>query len=77
MLRGKKILQHVVERLPKGAFPEGKSAEDADELFELVCKGQSEVIPPKMTLASVKNFMWRQSSDVVIVYRYKKAPAKT
>jgi hypothetical protein len=40
-----------------------------EECIELVCNGF--VLPPKMTLAAVRQFVWRQGGDILIQYRRK------
>lgn len=51
-------------------------ARRAEQLYELLCHGV--LIPNDMTLATVKQFMWRQGGELVMEYRRKqsrRAPA--
>ena len=40
-----------------------------DELFEIMC--HDTVLPLDMTLAAVRQFVWRQSSELTMYYRRK------
>jgi len=42
-------------------------ARRAEQLYELLCNGV--LIPNDMTLAAVKQFMWRQGGELVMEYR--------
>ena len=69
MLRARKILAYVAERI-EPAEPE--SAENAEALkpqdyLELWCNNQQ--IPPKMTLATIRAQVWRSSGDVMLYYK--------
>ncbi|KAB8342929.1 hypothetical protein FH972_022526 [Carpinus fangiana] len=67
MLRARKILGYIGERLE----PEATAAESIDlrpdEYLELQCQGQP--VPPKMTLATIRTHIWRGGGDVVLQYR--------
>jgi hypothetical protein len=41
-----------------------------DDLWEISCNDT--VLPPNMTLAVVRQFVWRQSGEVVMYYRRKR-----
>jgi WD repeat-containing protein 48 len=41
-----------------------------DDLWEIVCNDT--VLPPNMTLAVVRQHVWRQSGEVVLHYRRKR-----
>lgn len=41
----------------------------AEELFEILCNDV--VLPLDMTLAAVRQYVWRQSSELVMHYRRK------
>ncbi|KAI1787218.1 hypothetical protein LXA43DRAFT_1030141 [Ganoderma leucocontextum] len=45
----------------------------ADELYEILCNGA--VLPLDMTLAAVRQYVWRQSGELVMHYR-RKAPVR-
>lgn len=61
MLRARKILLYLVERLGEHAGP--------PESFELYCQGK--LITPTMSLASIRTRIWRSGGDVIIKYRKK------
>ncbi|KAH6615172.1 hypothetical protein C7974DRAFT_466206 [Boeremia exigua] len=71
MLRARKILGYVAERIEPA--PTKEDQEDADaalkphEYLELYCNGQ--LIDPKMTLASMRAHVWRGGGDVVLHYK--------
>ena len=49
---------------------EGRKAEKkAEDLFEILCNDQ--ILPIDMTLAAVRQFVWRQASELVLHYRRK------
>jgi WD repeat-containing protein 48 len=41
-----------------------------DDLWEISCNDT--VLPPNMTLAVVRQYVWRQSGEVVLYYRRKR-----
>lgn len=79
MLRARKILAYVAERIEPAAPPVPDSASEEDpfadpkpvlrpeDYLELWCHDQ--MITPKMTLATIRAFVWRGSGDVVLFYR--------
>ena len=46
----------------------------ADELYEILCNGA--VLPLDMTLAAVRQYIWRQSGELVMHYRRKAVPVR-
>ena len=54
----------MVQKL-SGLEPQGAP----EDLVEILCGG--EVCDPAMSLATVKEFLWRRGSDVELVYRFK------
>lgn len=60
----RKVVNYVVQKL--SLEPQGDNPED---LVEILCGG--EVCDPAMSLATVKEFLWRRGSDVELVYRFK------
>ncbi|KAF7194853.1 hypothetical protein HII31_03813 [Pseudocercospora fuligena] len=66
MLRAKKILAYIAERI-EPAPKEDEERPKAEEYLELWC--QDQLIPPTMTLASMRTHMWRGGQDVVLHYR--------
>ncbi|EAQ86764.1 hypothetical protein CHGG_08017 [Chaetomium globosum CBS 148.51] len=69
MLRVKKILAYVAERIDP--VPEGEEpAPDAlkpEEYLELYCNDQ--LLPLKMTLATLRTHAWRGGNDIVLHYK--------
>ncbi|KAK5165387.1 uncharacterized protein LTR77_008916 [Saxophila tyrrhenica] len=74
MLRAKKILGYVAERIEPAPAPP-KEGEEApveeklkpEEYLELWCQGQ--MIQPIMTLATIRSHIWRGGGDVVLYYK--------
>ena len=60
----RKVVNYVVQKL--SLEPQGDNPED---LVEILCGG--EVCDPAMSLATVKEFLWRKGTDVELVYRFK------
>jgi len=89
MLRAKKILAYVAERIEPGLEEEEKEgALKPEEYLELYCHNQvcvglppllfaqdgeanvhSQIVPPNMTLATVRSSMWRGGGDVLLYYK--------
>ncbi|KAK5939267.1 hypothetical protein PMZ80_008570 [Knufia obscura] len=70
MLRSKKILGYVSERIEAPPDPENPRLGDElkpEEYMDLICQGQ--VVPPDMTLATLRVHMWRTGGDVVLHYK--------
>jgi len=44
-----------------------------EDVWEIVCNDT--VLPPNVTLAVVRQYIWRQSGEVVLHYRRKRTPA--
>ncbi|PPJ57550.1 hypothetical protein CBER1_06254 [Cercospora berteroae] len=66
MLRAKKVLAYVAERIEPASERE-KSPLRPDEYLELWCQGQ--ILPPTMTLATIRAHVWRGGGDVVLYYK--------
>ncbi|KAE8350612.1 hypothetical protein BDV28DRAFT_138774 [Aspergillus coremiiformis] len=68
MLRAKKILAYVTERIdpPNPDEPE-ENAMKPEEYLELYC--HQIPIPPNMTLATIRTHIWRSSGDMVLYYK--------
>ncbi|KAE8149324.1 hypothetical protein BDV25DRAFT_156605 [Aspergillus avenaceus] len=68
MLRAKKILAYVAERIdpPTPGEPQ-ENAMKPEEYLELYC--QKTLIPPNMTLATMRAYIWRSSGDMVLYYK--------
>ncbi|KAK9454652.1 hypothetical protein V1511DRAFT_357712 [Dipodascopsis uninucleata] len=80
MLRARKILSHVDERLADASpspLPHvstrgdanGNSRPNPEEWLELLCQGQ--VLDNSFTLATIRARIWRSGGDVVLMYRRK------
>ncbi|KAI0631871.1 hypothetical protein C8Q77DRAFT_1061553 [Trametes polyzona] len=52
----------------------GEPRPRAEDQYEILCNDV--VLPLDMTLAAVRQFVWRQSSELVMHYRRKRAPAQ-
>ncbi|KAJ5468900.1 Protein of unknown function DUF3337 [Penicillium sp. IBT 31633x] len=68
MLRAKKVLAYVAERIdPSDPAEPEESAMQPEEYLELYC--QKMLCPPNMTLATVRTHLWRTSGDMVLYYK--------
>ncbi|GAB1313383.1 hypothetical protein MFIFM68171_03593 [Madurella fahalii] len=69
MLRVKKILAYVAERIdpvPEGEEPD-PDALKPEEYLELYCNDQ--LLPLKMTLATLRTHVWRGGNDIILHYK--------
>lgn len=75
MLRAKKILTYIAEKLPPSYISTVNAADGSveqlkpEEWLELVCHGQ--LVPGNMTLATIRSHVWKSGGDVVLLYRLK------
>ncbi|KAK4999833.1 hypothetical protein LTR66_001217 [Elasticomyces elasticus] len=70
MLRAKKILTYVAERIEPAPPPGEETPGDAlrpEEYLELWC--QNQVLPPTMTLATIRAHIWKGGGDVLLYYK--------
>jgi len=71
MLRAKKILAYVAERIEAPPDPEHPDPENdmlkPEEYLELYC--QSQRVDPNTTLATLRVHVWRTGGDVVLYYK--------
>jgi WD repeat-containing protein 48 len=69
MLRAKKILGYVSERIDPVPLDEvvNSSALKPEDYLELYC--QNQLIPPNMTLATIRAYVWKTGGDVVLYYK--------
>jgi WD repeat-containing protein 48 len=65
MLRARKILGYVAERIEPAQDP--AIAMPPEEYLELYCNNQ--LIPPRMTLATIRTHIWRGGGDVLLHYK--------
>ncbi|CAG8124908.1 unnamed protein product [Penicillium salamii] len=68
MLRAKKVLAYVAERIdPADPNEPAESLMPPEEYLELYC--QKTLCPPNMTLATIRTHLWRTSGDMVLYYK--------
>ncbi|KAK5111834.1 hypothetical protein LTR85_011732 [Meristemomyces frigidus] len=71
MLRAKKILAYVAERIEPGLQPEEQERDPnalrPEEYLELWC--HSQLVPPTMTLATMRSHLWRGGGDIILYYK--------
>ncbi|KAI9686262.1 MAG: hypothetical protein M1822_003918 [Bathelium mastoideum] len=67
MLRAKKVMAYVAERIEPQPENPPPDALKPEEYLELHCHGQ--LIPPTMTLATIKAHVWRTGADMVLQYK--------
>ncbi|KAF9889419.1 hypothetical protein FE257_007320 [Aspergillus nanangensis] len=68
MLRAKKILAYVAERIdPADPDAPEENPMKPEDYMELYC--QKMLIPPNMTLATIRAHMWRSAGDMVLYYK--------
>jgi len=64
MLRARKVLTYIAERIESDKIPQ---KEPVDSWLELIC--QEKVVPAKWTLQTIRAQMWRQAGDILFTYR--------
>ncbi|OLL22332.1 UBP9-binding protein bun107 [Neolecta irregularis DAH-3] len=72
MLRVRKIILFIYERLPESESLEtggGKPQENRLEDLEILCKDK--VVTPTITLGTLRQFHWKDSSDLLLTYRLR------
>ncbi|QIW98991.1 hypothetical protein AMS68_004509 [Peltaster fructicola] len=67
MLRARKILAYVAERIEPQDDKEAANSLRPDEYLELWCQGQR--VPNLMTLMTIRVQLWRSSNDIVLMYK--------
>lgn len=70
MLRTKKILGYISERIEAPSDPDNAKAGDElkpEKYMELICNDQ--VVDPNMTLATLRTHVWRTGGDIILYYR--------
>lgn len=68
MLRAKKIVSYVAERIDQpNPDASDTDAVNLEEYLELYC--QNTLVPPNMTLATIRTHIWRSSGDMVLFYK--------
>lgn len=72
MLRAKKIMAYIAERIEAPPDPDhpqsdGTDALKPEEYLELYCQGRK--VDPNITLASLRVHLWRTGGDVVLYYK--------
>ncbi len=85
MLRARKILQYVAERIEPETEQEDPDALKPEQYLDLYCQNQvclpgltvrfgaliggPQLIPPLMTLATIRAHVWRGGGDVLMYYK--------
>ncbi|KAL3472095.1 hypothetical protein BJX99DRAFT_249906 [Aspergillus californicus] len=67
MLRAKKILAYVSERIEEPTNDPTLDSMKPEEYLELYC--QNSLIPPNMTLATIRANLWRTGNDMILFYK--------
>lgn len=67
MLRARKVLAYVAERLEPEVAAADSTVPKPEEYLELLCQGK--LVPPKMTLSTIRTHIWRGGGDVVLQYK--------
>ncbi|KAF2842225.1 WD40 repeat-like protein [Patellaria atrata CBS 101060] len=67
MLRARKILSYVAERIEPQPEKEDPGALRPEEYLELYCQNQR--VPTTMTLATIRTHIWRGGGDVLLYYK--------
>jgi len=67
MLRSKKILVYVAERIEAQPEKPDPNALRPEEYLELYC--QNQIVPPTMTLATLRAHVWKSGTDVLLYYK--------
>lgn len=67
MLRAKKILAYVAERIEPPPEEEDPNALKAEEYLELYCHNQ--LVAPTTTLATLRAHIWKNGGDVILYYK--------
>jgi len=67
MLRARKILSYVAERIETPTTTEESDGLRPEEYLELYCHDQ--LIPPTMTLATIRTHVWNRGGDVLLYYK--------
>ncbi|OCL14563.1 WD repeat protein-like protein [Glonium stellatum] len=67
VLRARKILSYVAERIEPAPENPDPDALKPEEYLELYC--QNQLISPTMTLASIRAHVWRGGGDVILFYK--------
>jgi WD repeat-containing protein 48 len=80
MLRARKVLAYVAERLDPDEIPQ-ENKNQPDIWLDLLCQDKvprlssvltdSKLVPAKWTLQTIRTQMWRQGGDILFTYRLK------
>lgn len=66
MLRARKIISYVTDRIDIRGANE-PNALSPEQYIEILCNDQ--IVPPDMTLATLRAHVWRTGGDVVLYYK--------
>merc|ERR1712000_726960 len=67
MLRVKKIIGYVVERIEQPPEEPEENPLKPEEYMELYCNGQ--LLDPLMSLATLRTHVWKSGNDIVLQYK--------
>jgi hypothetical protein len=80
MLRARKVLAYVAERLDPDEIPQ-ENKNHPDVWLDLLCQDKvprlssvltdSKLVPAKWTLQTIRTQIWRQGGDILFTYRLK------
>ena len=71
LLRARKVLTYIADRLDPSCKPSNAEALRAEDYLDLYC--QDRIVPPQMTLADIKT-EFKCPSDLYLAYRLKTQP---
>ncbi|KAF2401283.1 WD40 repeat-like protein [Trichodelitschia bisporula] len=67
MLRARKVLAYIAERIEPVPETPDPNALKPEQYLELYC--QNQLIPPTMTLATIRAHVWRGGGDIILSYK--------
>jgi len=79
MLRARKVLAYIAERLDSDEIPQ-EAKNQPETWLELLCQDKVflsgvfadlKTVPAKWTLQTIRTQMWRQGGDILFTYRLK------
>lgn len=78
MLRARKVVSYVAERIESALIP-SDTKDQPDTWLDILCQDKvrlsftelTQIVPPKWTLQTIRTQMWRQGGDIIFTYRLK------
>ena len=67
MLRAKKVLAYVAERIEIPTEPPDAEIVKPEDYLELYC--QDQLVPHNTTLATLRTHVWKAGGDVILYYK--------